>query len=274
MPEKGAKRGTCRYWHDRLRFLNWVLDLDGVVWLGDESIPGAADAVARLQDHGDTVVFVTNNSSLPVGEVEAKLARHGIEADRAVVSSAMAAADLVEPGQRVLVCGGPGVVEALEQRGAVPVANDHDPDAPVDIVMVGFHRDFDYERMRRAAAAVRAEPSSLRRTTMRPIPRQTDRYRARDRSLPGSRRATGVDAVVAGKPYVPMANLLRARLGERERSSVTGPTRMDDCARVLGYRFALVLTGVIAAADVPSVEPRPDIVAPDLASLIDAYIRR
>ncbi len=274
MPEKGAKRGTCRYWHDRLGFLNWVLDLDGVVWLGDESIPGAADAVARLQDHGDTVVFVTNNSSLPVGEVEAKLARHGIEADRAVVSSAMAASELVEPGQRVLVCGGPGVVEALEQRGAVPVANDRDPDAPVDVVMVGFHRDFDYERMRRAATAVRSGAKLVATNDDATYPTADGPIPGAGSILAGIQRATGVDAVVAGKPYVPMANLLRARLGEVGTVVGDRPDTDGRLARVLGYRFALVLTGVIAAADVPSVEPRPDIVAPDLASLVDAYIRR
>ena len=95
-------------------------------------------------------MFVTNNSSQPVGEVEAKLAAHGIPADGDVITSAMAAAALVEPGERVLVCAGPGVVEALERRGAVPVR-----DGDADAVLVGFHRDFDYERLRIAARAVR-----------------------------------------------------------------------------------------------------------------------
>ena len=58
----------------------WVLDLDGVVWLADEPIPGAAEAVARLRAAGEAVVFVTNNSSTPGRRaVEAKLAGFGIE---------------------------------------------------------------------------------------------------------------------------------------------------------------------------------------------------
>ena len=121
-----------------------------MVWLADEPIAGAAEAVARLRAAGEAVVFVTNNSSQPVGEVEAKLGRHGIPAVGDVITSAMAAAALVEPGERVLVCAGPGVVEALEARGAVPVR-----DGDADAVMVGFHRDFDYERLRIAARAVR-----------------------------------------------------------------------------------------------------------------------
>jgi 4-nitrophenyl phosphatase len=254
--------------------LNWVLDLDGVVWLGDDSVPGAADAVARLQDRGDTVVFVTNNSYLPVGEVEAKLARHGIEANAAVVNSAMAAAALVEAGQRVLVCGGPGVVEALGERGAIPVANDRDPGAPVDMVMVGFHRDFDYERMRRAATAVRAGARLIATNDDATYPTPAGPIPGAGSILAGIQRATGVDAVVAGKPYVPMANLLRARLSESGTVVGDRPDTDGRLARVLGYRFALVLTGVTAVDDVPGVEPKPDIVAPDLASLVDAYIHR
>ena len=91
-------------------------------------------------------MFCTNNSSEPVGAVEAKLARHGIAATGHVLTSAAAAATLVEPGERVLVCGGPGVVEALTARGAVPVR-----DGDADAVMVGFDRGFDYERLRIAA---------------------------------------------------------------------------------------------------------------------------
>ena len=131
LAEVGARRGRsgCRGTvrieprpeSGRLHPVPFALDLDGVIWLADDADPGAADAVRRLQAAGEPVVFVTNNSSQPVGEVEAKLARHGIAATGDVITSAMAAAALLEPGERVLVCGGPGVVEALEGRGAVVV---------------------------------------------------------------------------------------------------------------------------------------------------------
>ena len=50
-----------------------------------------------------------------------KLEACGIEAKDRVLTSAMAAASLVEVGERVLVCAGDGVVEAVEQRGALPL---------------------------------------------------------------------------------------------------------------------------------------------------------
>ena len=37
----------------------WALDLDGVVWLDDDPIPGSAEAVARLREAGEDVLFVT-----------------------------------------------------------------------------------------------------------------------------------------------------------------------------------------------------------------------
>ncbi|MDQ1402114.1 MAG: hypothetical protein QOG03_430, partial [Actinomycetota bacterium] len=53
--------------------VTWLLDLDGVVWLADEAIPGAANAIARIRANGTTVAFLTNNSSLPVSDYVAKL---------------------------------------------------------------------------------------------------------------------------------------------------------------------------------------------------------
>ena len=128
----------------------WVLDLDGVVWLADQPIAGAAEAIAELRRRGEAVAFVTNNSAVARADVEAKLARFGIDPRDGVVTSAMAAATLLEPGETALVCGGPGILEELEARGVTAVR-----DGDADAVVVGFHRDFDYERMRIASAAVR-----------------------------------------------------------------------------------------------------------------------
>src|SRR5581483_7256440 len=121
-----------------------VLDLDGVLWLGDEPLPGAADAVARFRAAGLAVGFMTNNSSLPVAGYVEKLGRLGVPADPSeVLTSALAAADL-------LAGSGPGVVEALEARGFEVVDS-----GPAEAVVVGWHRTFDFDRLDRASAAIR-----------------------------------------------------------------------------------------------------------------------
>src|SRR6185503_12843605 len=125
-----------------------AVDLDGVIWLGEEAIPGAADAIGRLRSEGVPTVFVTNNAYPTLAEHEAKLARFGVEARGEVLSSPMAAASLVAPANRVLVAGGPGIAEAIAAAGAIGVsyAEADAPDAPtVDAVVVGFDREFDWD---------------------------------------------------------------------------------------------------------------------------------
>lgn len=243
----------------------YALDLDGVIWLAEDPIPGAAEAVARLRATGDAVVFVTNNSSQPVGAVEAKLARHGIPAEGDVLTSAMAAAGLVEPGERVLVCAGPGVVEAIEGRGAVPVR-----DGEADAVLVGFHRDFDYERLRIAATAVRRGARLLATNDDATYPTPEGLIPGGGAILASIVTATGVVPTVAGKPHEPMAALVRQRLGATGVMVGDRPDTDGRFARVLGYAFGLVHTGVTAAIEV--VDPVPDLAAPDLAALVDQLL--
>lgn len=247
----------------------WVLDLDGVVWLGDEPIAGSADAVARLRAKGETVLFATNNSSVVVAEQEAKLARCGIAAEGGVLTSAMAGAALVEPGQRVLVCGGPGIVEALEQRGAVPVRDETD----VDVLMVGFHRDFDYERLRLAAEAVRRGARFVATNDDATYPTPNGPIPGGGAIAASIAYAVGRQPEIAGKPHRPMADLARARAGEGARDGIGNimvgdrPDTDGAFAHTLGYRFGLVLSGVTAAGDLP-VDPAPDLVAADLTTLV------
>ena len=80
---------------------------------GPQPIPGSVEAIADLRAAGHRVLFVTNNSAARVEVQEAALAAIGIPADGDVLTSANAAALLIEPGERVLVCGGEGVVEAV-----------------------------------------------------------------------------------------------------------------------------------------------------------------
>jgi len=84
----------------------------------------------------------------------------------------------------------------------------------------------------------------------------------------GIATAAGVAPEVAGKPHQAMADLVRARLGPD--GTVVGDRADTDglFARRLGYRFALVMSGVTTTADLP-VQPEPDVVAASLADLVD-----
>jgi len=246
-------------------------DLDGVIWRGNDPIPGSAQAVDQLRDRGLRVGFLSNNSSLPVGQVVAKLAKCGVHADAGeVLTSALAAAALLAsdlaPGSAVLTCAGPGVTEALEAVGLRPVDQ-----PPAAAVVVGFHRDFDFDELDRASRTVRdgARFVATNLDATYPIPGGL---------LPGAgsivaaiATAAGATPEVAGKPSRPMADLVRERLGTRGVVVGDRPSTDGAMADVLGWPFALVLSGVTNRVAPPGGEsipdPPPRFVGDNLASI-------
>ncbi len=241
-----------------------LCDLDGVVWLAHRAIPGSPEAIAALRADGHRVLFVTNNSASTVAEQEAALAAIGVPAGGDVLSSAMAAAHLVEPGERVLVAGGPGVVEALTARAAVVV-----DDGPCEVVVVGFHRHFDYDGMRRAARAVHAGARLVGTNDDATYPTPEGQIPGGGAILAAVAVAAGVEPVVAGKPHRPMAALVRSVVGERaaREAVMVGdrPSTDGRFARELGCRYAHVWSGVTARGT--PFDPLPDLHGDDLADV-------
>ncbi|MCY3911232.1 MAG: HAD hydrolase-like protein [bacterium] len=240
-----------------------MLDLDGVIWVGGTAVPGAAEAVDRLRRAGEALVFVTNMSALTVADQEAKLAACGIDAAGLVITSATAAGQLISPGERVLVVGGPGIDEAVELAGAEVCSS-----GPADTVVVGMDPGFNYDTLNRAMRAVRGGA--------RLIGTNHDPSYPTERGLePGGGSllaavATAAEAVpmMAGKPNQPIVDCVRSRIGD---SGVVVGDRPDSdglFAQALEYEFALVLSGVTEADDLP-VSPEPQYCAPDLAALVD-----
>jgi glycerol 3-phosphatase-2 len=251
-------------------------DLDGVVWRGDEPIPGAGDAISDLRKAGFRVVFVSNNSSQPVGEVAAKLGAAGAATgNEDVVTSAVSAATLLastlDPGARVLAYAGPGVLEALESAGLRPVTR-----PPAAAVVVGFHRGFDFDELDRASAAVRAGARFVA-TNLDPT------YPVPGGMIPGSgaiaaavATAAGRAPEVAGKPERPMVDLIRTRFGSTGVVVGDRPSTDGALAAALDWPFALVLSGVTQRDPRPGgetiPEPAPPFVAADLAELVPQLV--
>ncbi|MBW3616008.1 MAG: HAD-IIA family hydrolase [Actinobacteria bacterium] len=247
--------------------MTWLLDLDGVVWLAEQPIPGSAEAVARLRDAGERVVFLTNNSSARVGEYLAKLERCGVPATAGdLITSAQAAATLVEPGETVLVCAGPGVAEALEARGAHPVR-----EGKADAVVVGWHRDFDFDRLAAAFSAVHGGARLIATNDDATYPTDKGPVPGGGSIVAAVAYASGATPVVAGKPYQPIADLLRARVDDARIMVGDRPSTDGLLARRLEVPFALVETGVKLQDDGPA-DFEADVVAADLATLVSEQL--
>lgn len=249
-----------------------LCDLDGVVWLAHVPIPGSVEAVASLRRAGHRVIFVTNNSSGRRVDQEAALASIGIPAEGDVLTSAMAAARLLGSGERAVVLGGPGIVDELSRRDVEVVPADAiDEGADVDAVIVGFHRHFEYEAMRRAATAVRRGARLIGTNDDATYPTPGGPIPGGGAILAAVATAAGVAPDVAGKPHDPMVRLVHEELGSAmTRAVMVGDRPSTDglFAQAVGCRFALVLSGVTADAD--AVRPVPDIVAPDLSGVAAA----
>lgn len=247
----------------------WILDLDGVVWLSGQAIARSADAVGHLREGGHRVLFLSNNAGPRVAELVAKLQGIGVVAEASdIVTSAQAAAGLLEPGSTALVCAGPGVVEALEERGVSAVRH-----GDADAVVVGFHDDFDYERLTAAFLAVQNGARLIGTNDDVTYPTPHGLIPGGGAILAAVAAATGLSPEVAGKPYAPMAAAVAARLGgEPPEGILVGDRPSTDgfMARRLGLRFALVLTGVTSADEAGHLQPLADVVADDLAAVVEA----
>jgi len=242
-----------------------LLDLDGVVWLAHEPIAGSVEAIASVRAAGARVLFVTNNSNSTIEEQEAALEAIGVPAGGDVLTSAMAGATLVHPRERVLVCGGPGVVQAVQRRGAIAVEA-----GPCEAVIVGFHRTFTYDGMRRAVEAVHAGARLIGTNDDATYPTPDGPIPGGGAILASVEVGSGTRATVAGKPFAPMADLVRTIIGDDAAAAAVmvgdRPSTDGRFARQLGCRYAHVWSGVTPRGT--AVDPHPDLVGDDLGHVV------
>jgi 4-nitrophenyl phosphatase len=266
---------TCESF-EQVQFV--LCDLDGVVWLRRTAIPGAPEAIERLRESGRRVLFVTNNSMSTIASQEAALADIGVPAEGDVVTSAQAAAALVTSGDRVVVCGGDGVAEAVEAAGAVVLR-----DGEAEAVIVGLHHDFDYWRMQAANAAIRGGARFIATNDDATFPTPDGPTPGAGALVAAVATASGNSPLIAGKPYEPMAELVRRRCGptfSRDSVLMVGDRWSTDglFAETIGCRFAMVRSGVtmpgqeISDLDGPVDRQRFDIDVADLAAVANVIM--
>ena len=236
-----------------------LCDLDGVVWLMHQPIVGSVNAIRLLKNAGHRVLFVTNNSYSVISDQENALAKIGIDAHNDVVTSSQAAGALLRKGERVLLGGGPGAVEAVKNAGAVLAGQSDDQtdseiDQEVDTVMVGFHPSFDYRGLTRLSQAVRNGARLIATNDDATYPTPRGLIPGGGSILASVVAASGVEPIIAGKPHQPMADLVRQVLGVTDLSDawMVGDRPSTDglFAQTVGCKFAQVLTGISSLKDV------------------------
>jgi HAD superfamily hydrolase (TIGR01450 family) len=255
-------------------FQGVVLDLDGVVYLGDEVVPAAPAALDQLRRLGVRVAFVTNNSYRPPGLVVEKLNRLGVRAAAGeVLTSAQAAVRMLGgpeglAGVKVMVVGGPGLRQALEAAGARLVDGQAWRDA--EVVAVGFDPDLTYAKLRDATLAIRAGARFVGSNPDTTLPTPEGLWPGAGATLALLRASTGVRPEVAGKPERALLDTAAAATGPGPHLMVGDRADTDlDGAHRLGWSTALVLSGVTRLADLADLATAPDHLLHDVGGLLD-----
>ena len=254
-----------------------VCDLDGVLYRGDQPIPGATETVDRLRSDGIRVAFVTNNAAETIDQRLASMQALGISAipDELVTSAVVTAEYLVDEGWKgstAFMIGKDGLRHALEEAG-IRITGGGDGHRP-DLVVVASDDRFTFDAMSAAATFVREGAHFV-------AANDDATYPAPDGLLPGAGAivasiviASGRSPIVIGKPHRPMMEAAARRLEGCRRIAVVGDQPATDLAgaREMGWATVLVLSGVTDAEEASSLDPPPDVVVPSILELGDLLL--
>ena len=250
-----------------------IVDLDGVVWRGDEPIDGAAEAIAAVRANGIRVLFLTNEPGSSRSVFAVRLTDMGIPATAAdVMTSAAATARVVGSledlaSRRAFVVGPPALHDEIEGAGFRLVSPEDVRQAQV--VVVGGHRGFDYAELRAATVAIRNGARLFATGRDAVFPASEGPRPGTGAILAGVETAGGVAAVVVGKPEPIVFEIARELLAGCERVGVIGDDLIADIAgaKRAGLGAILVLTGTTGRHDLERAGIRPDLVLESLAAL-------
>lgn len=250
-----------------------MLDLDGVVYVGQSAVPGAAEHLREVRQSDMHLAFVTNNASRPPARVADHLNRLGIEAVADdVVTSAQAAAHLLAGslpnGAKVFLLGSAGLGSALVAEGLQPVSGlDDDPVA----VVSGYDPNLPWRRLMQGAVLIRDGLPWVASNTDMTVPMEYGLGPGHGVQVRMLSEFSGVRPTVAGKPKRPLLDETIRRVGGSRPLMIGDRLDTDiEGANAAGVDSLLVMTGVTDEEDlVRAPQPlRPTYISSDLGGLL------
>ncbi|AYF77695.1 HAD-IIA family hydrolase [Nocardia yunnanensis] len=236
----------------RDRFEALLLDLDGTLFRGHEPIPGASEALLA-GDSGQRLMYVTNNASRSADAVALHLRELGFDAhEDEVVTSAQAAARLlaqrIPPGSTVLVVGTDDLMAEVENVGLQAIRR-FDGVTPSAVIQ-GHSTQTAWADLAEAAYALRSGALWVAANTDATLPTERGLAPGNGSMVAALRQASGLEPLVAGKPYAPLMEDALERAGTRDALVVGDRLDTDiDGAHTTGLESLMVLTGVSTLED-------------------------
>jgi len=258
------------------RFDCFLIDLDGVVYVGESPTEGAVETINLLKKSGKIVIFLTNDPRKTAAEYSEKLGEMGIVVTPGdVVTSGMAIAYHIRNSypdignKSAYVVGSSSLKDEIRLTGLEVVSGEDARRA--DFVIVGGHPEFHYEEMKLATLAIRggAEFFATNRDPAYPSPEGL--IPATGAMLASIETACGRKAVVAGKPELIMFEVALAEHlhRDREKFAIIGDRLDADVqgGRNAGIAAILALSGSTSEDDLEQSGIKPDYVIRDLRDL-------
>ncbi len=246
-----------------------VIDLDGVLYRGQDPIPGAAGFIAFLRSRNLGFVLATNNSTRTPQQYVDKLALMGIDVQPGeVLTSAQATAGylltVAPPGTRVFVVGMEGLRAALQEAGFALVEED------AEYVVAGMDFTICFDRLAQATLQIRAGARFVGTNPDRTFPSERGIIPGCGSLLAFLETATGVSPTIIGKPQTAMLEQALYLLdADRTHTTMIGDRLETDilAGRRAGLCTILVLSGVTHPEMLATSEIQPDLVYRDLGEL-------
>lgn len=261
-----------------------IIDMDGVLWHGNQPQPGLAEFFQMLRDANIRFILATNNASLTQDQYVSKLGKMGVQIElEEVLTSAMATAfylaEHTDPANtRVFVIGEDGAKKPLLDRGFTltglyEVNNDKTQTNGADVVVCGKDHTLTWDKLATATLNIRAGAKFIGTNADTTLPTELGITHGNGAILAALESATGVSPTVIGKPepimYQQAMNLLGSdpaetvAIGDRLETDILGAVRT-------GIRSLMVLTGVSSQEDLKTVPYQPTWVMPDIQAVTDA----
>jgi glycerol-1-phosphatase len=252
-------------------FDGFLIDLDGVVWIGREPVPGAPEALRALLEAGKRIVFVTNNPGRAPARYAERLREMGVEVgEERIVTAGMVAARLAGEaagvGGSAFVIGAEALKEMVAASGATVLEGDAARQA--DVVVVSGHRGFDYAELLTAKLALDHGAALIATSRDPTMPMPGGEWPGTGAVLAAVETASGRRAEIAGKPERHLFELALATLDGRRVAMVGDRISSDvEGGRRAGLETVLVLSGT-SSREEAAADPKPDHVIDDLAGLL------
>lgn len=253
---------------------NVVLDLDGCVYIGERSTPGAPEAIAALRGAGKRLAFVTNDGRRSLEDYVRKLWGLGVQAsveEVVTVGAAMQHLLAERPPGRAYVIGSAAMFRHVADSGQRIVNGTVRP-TEADVVVVAGHDEFDFVELREATQAVLGGAEMLAAGRDRTFPTGDGPWPGTGAIVAALEYATERTAWTVGKPNPQVFVTALDRLGPG-RALVIGDRLDSDLAgaAAAGLDAAIVLTGVTTREQADEArDPAPVAIAKDLHSLVVA----